>query len=417
MRTLVVALGSAGDVHPLVGIALELQRRGHEVTLLTNGFFESFVRRVGLDFHSIGRGEDYESATRDPDLWSPLKGMGVVWRKVFAPAIRPTYDFIRGIARSGMPTVVASPWAFGARLARETLRIPLIVTYLQPAMLRTHHGPQEIAGVKIPVSFSATLRSWLWWAIDRLYLDRLFGPALNGFRRELGLKPVGNILGRWIHSPDQGIGLFPDWYAPPQPDWPEHLALAGFPLFDDGISQDMSAELAGFLAEGDSPIVFAPGSAMEHAAKFFEASVEACLALGRRAIFLTAYRGQVPARLPPAIRHFDYLPFSRLLPHAAALVYHGGIGSCAQAMKAGVPHLIMPMAHDQFDNAARVEALGLGFSVRRDRYVKRIVVEKLQRLLDSESVKMRCREVAGKFKTGGALTEICDLVETAAYRP
>jgi len=87
------------------------------------------------------------------------------------------------------------------------------------------------------------------------------------------------------------------------------------------------------------------------------------------------------------------------------------------AMKAGVPHLIMPMAHDQFDNAARVEALGLGFSVRRDQYVKRIVIDRLQWLLDSESVKARCREVADKFKTSGALTEICDLVEAAAFTP
>jgi rhamnosyltransferase subunit B len=261
----------------------------------------------------------------------------------------------------------------------------------------------------------AEVRGWLWRTIDALYLDRLFGPALNQFRRELGLGPVNEILGRWIHSPNRGIALFPDWFAEPQPDWPKQLAITGFPLFDEGSLRELPAELEKFLAEGDHPVVFTPGSAMEHAAEFFRVSLEACLALRRRAIFLTPYRDQLPPRLPPAIRHFDYVPFSRLLPYVAALVHHGGIGTCAQAMKAGIPHLIMPMAHDQFSNAFRVEALGLGFSVRRSRYVKSVVIDKLGNLLNAESIKLRCREVAELFGRKSPISEICDLVESAAY--
>ena len=113
-------------------------------------------------------------------------------------------------------------------------------------------------------------------------------------------------------------------------------------------------------AAGEPPIVFTPGSAMYHGQDFFRASVEACKQLNRRGILLTRHAEQIPADLPATIRHFSYAPFSLLLPRAAALVHHGGIGTSAQAMAAGCRQLITPFAHDQFDNADRLRRLGEG---------------------------------------------------------
>jgi len=416
MRLLLVALGSFGDVHPFVGVGLALKRRGHDVTILTNGYFESLVRRADLDFHPIGRAEGYERATCDPDLWHAMKGFQVVWRSVFEPAIRPTYDFIGKAVASKRCIVVASPWAFGARLAQETTGVPLVTAYLQPATLRTCHGELEIAGLKIPAWLPVSCRTLLWKAVDWLVADRLYCPKLNALRRELGLKPVSNILGKWIHSPRCGVTLFPDWFASAQPDWPRQVAMAGFPLFDEASLRGGSAELEKFLTEGDRPIVFTLGSAMRQAKWFFHVSLEVCRAMDRRAIFLTPYADQIPGDLPPTIRHFEYVPFSMLLDRAAALVHHGGIGTCAQAMRAGVPQLILPLAHDQFDNASRVQALGLGFSVR-SRDLKSILAETLSRLIDTESVRARCREVAARFVAANPLSDICDLIEGCAVPP
>jgi UDP:flavonoid glycosyltransferase YjiC (YdhE family) len=87
--------------------------------------------------------------------------------------------------------------------------------------------------------------------------------------------------------------------------------------------------------------------------------VDACRRLGRRGLLLSRYRDQLPADLPPGVRHFDYVPLSRVLPRAAALVSHGGIGTLSQALAAGIPQLIMPLGFDQFDNAARLGRLGV----------------------------------------------------------
>src|SRR5439155_17651208 len=85
--------------------------------------------------------------------------------------------------------------------------------------------------------------------------------------------------------------------------------------------------------------------------------------LGRRALLLTRFRELLPASLPSHARHFDYAPFSRVLPQATALVHHGGIGTTAQAFATGVPQLVVPFAFDQPDTAARVRRLGVGSSI------------------------------------------------------
>ena len=113
------------------------------------------------------------------------------------------------------------------------------------------------------------------WCIG-LVVDQLLGPEVNGFRRELGLPPVKRIFDRWIHSPTLAIGMFPNWFAPPQPDWIPQIRLAGFPLYDEHDVTQLSPEVESFLGAGSPPIAFTPGSAMTFGHEFFRAAVEAC---------------------------------------------------------------------------------------------------------------------------------------------
>ena len=153
---------------------------------------------------------------------------------------------------------------------------------------------------------------------------------LNRFCRELNLPPARRIFSYWLHTTDLIVGLFPDWFGPPQPDWPTNVRLAGFPLWDSDVDAQLSGDVREFLAAGVPPIAFSPGSANREAQSFFAAAVEACQRLGRRGILLTKYGEQLPAKLPETVRHFGFVPLSKLLPHTAALVHHGGIGTCAK---------------------------------------------------------------------------------------
>jgi UDP:flavonoid glycosyltransferase YjiC (YdhE family) len=173
----------------------------------------------------------------------------------------------------------------------------------------------------------------------------------------------------------------------------------------------MPAEVERFLDAGDPPIIFTPGSGNLHGRAFFEASVEACERLGRRGLLLTRFAEQVPQSLPKTIRYFDFIPFSQVLPRSAALVHHGGIGTCAQGLAAGVPQLVMPMSFDQPDNAARLRRLGVATALSPRHYRGPAVAQALAELLGSLAVAARCREVARRFHGARPLDETCRLIE------
>jgi UDP:flavonoid glycosyltransferase YjiC (YdhE family) len=207
--------------------------------------------------------------------------------------------------------------------------------------------------------------------------------------------------------------MFPEWFAPRQPDWPKQTVLTGFPLFDERGHAELPGELQNFLNDkpDDPPIAFTPGSAMFFGHGFFQAAAEACRMIGRRGILLTRHSEQVSASLPPGVIHVPYAPFSELLPRAAALVHHGGIGTTAQGLAAGVPQLIMAMSHDQFDNALRVKRLNAGDSIKRRAFRAAHVAEKLKRLLEDPIIRQGCRDVAARFEGVDALAQTCDVLE------
>jgi len=411
MTAIVIGLGSAGDVHPNVGLALALQRRGHRVLFVAGSVFRSLAERTGLEFIGLGTEEEYYEAVRDPDLWHPIRAFSVVARRLILPWMRPLYEIIVKHAERGRTVVAAPGTAFGARNAQEKLGVPLATVHLQPLMLRSTVEPGCFGFPDIIGSLPRPLRGLYLRAADRFLVDRLLAPETNSFRAELGLSPVSRFFDRWFHSPQLIIGFFPEWFAPPPPDWPANVRLTGFPLWDESELRQLSPELEDFLEAGDPPLVFTAGSAMAQGKDFFRVSVEVCHRSGRRGLLLTQFPEQLPPRLRDGVRHFDYLPFSVVLPRAAAFVHHGGIGTTAQALAAGVPQLVVPLAHDQPDNAVRVRRLGVGDFILPKAYQAPTVSKSLNRLLGSSAVIESCRRRAADVAASAALEQACRLIE------
>jgi rhamnosyltransferase subunit B len=301
---------------------------------------------------------------------------------------------------------IGSCLGFGALLAREKHGIPLVTVDLQPAVLWSDIEPPRIPGLFGPKWLQRLMyRTGVKYVIDPAIL-----PSLNEYRRELGLGPIASVP-PWWHSPDCIACLFPEWYGPPQADWPPNIMQTDFPLWDAQADEPLSAEVQAFLAAGDRPLAFTPGSANIFGGDFFRAAVEACERLGRRGILLTRFPEQVPANLPASVRHFDYVPLTPLLPRCAALVHHGGIGTAAQAMAAGIPQLIMALAHDQYDNAARIQKLGIGDWTTPTWFCGPRVARMLERLLASAAVRAACRTVADRLQTRDGLPQMAEAIE------
>ena len=410
LRVLIYPMGSAGDVHPFIGVGKALQARGHEVFIITSGFFEELVVKAGLEFRGVGTKEDFERVQDDPNLWHPKKAFETLVKKALNHSYGPILEHARELNKPGETVMLAGSLAFGARNARELLDIPLATVHLAPCLFLSRYRQPMLHGAPIPQWAPGFLKAFQWWGGGKV-ADKHVLPELNRFRRELGLPPARNIIRSWWHSPDRVIGLFPDWFGPPQPDWPEQTRLTGFPMFDEKGMHELPAEVEDFLNQGDPPVVFTPGSAMAHGQEFFGEGVKALQMLGRRGMLLSRFPETIPTGLPGTIKHFTYVPFSEVLPRAGALVYHGGVGTCAQALAAGVPHLIYHMAHDQLDNLSRMHDLGVGDGLAPKKFRAKRIADMLDRLLNDSTLKARANEIAARFDTAKWMQQTCELVE------
>ncbi|MBU6237399.1 MAG: glycosyltransferase [Planctomycetes bacterium] len=414
MKALLIPLGSHGDVHPLIGVGLELRSRGHEVTVISNVYFETLVRSQGLDFIGLQSFRELSEFFQHPDIFHPTRGWKITGRWATLDPMREVYETIARLYVPGETVVMAAYSAFGARIAQEHLGVPLATVVLEPDKLRSLHQTALMPRPLVLDDWVPQLaKRWQLGILDRFFIDRFVGPATNAFRAELGLPPVRRFLAEWCLSPDRVIGFFPEWFAPYQPDWPPQTVLTGFPLWDPDFAPEDFREVFEFLDSGDDPpIVFAPGTPMQHAHHFFSAASESCAALGRRGMLLTKYPQQLPTRLPAGVQHFSYVPFQAVLPRAAALVYHGGISSIGRVLATGIPQVLMPMAYNQPDDARRLKRLGVADVLPPNQFRGPRLTRVLGRLLDSQQVAARCRQLAGKFGGCHPVGQISDLLET-----
>ena len=410
-HVILCALGSSGDVHPFVGLGRALRQRGYRVTVVTAGYFRGLVEQAGLEFVDPLPQLDFREMIRNPRIWHPLHGTKTIIDLAIRPLLEPVYRAIVAHQTPGHTLVCGSSLAFGARVAQEAEGIPLVSVHLSPMLFRS-----EYEGPTLPVLLVHRGPAWFrrvqWQLIDGIS-DRAICPWLNRFRGRFGLPPVRGVFREWMHSPLRLIAMFPEWFAPSQPDWPLQTQLTGFPLYSEEGVVEPAADVVRFIEAGPPPLVFTPGSANVYGRDFFRAAVDACQRLGRRGLLLTRFPEQIPEGLPATVRHVDFVPFRWLLARSSLLVHHGGIGSMSQALAAGVPQVIMPMGFDQCDNAARVARLGVGNALPPKRFRGPALADMMQGLLTDSVVASRCRGVADRLADADGLERACDQIEEA----
>ena len=408
-HAVLITTGSAGDLFPFLKLGLGLRQRGHAVTVVTLAQHEPYVRQAGLDFHGV---PGDPAALEDPDLWHPTRGFGVVWRHT-RPGMAAARAFVASLPANEQVGLVVHPLAVPEADLCRAVRpgMAIVSVWLAPSNLRTIYDPMTLGPLTVPRWVPAFARRWLWRAAGA-QINAVALAGVNAARSEQGMTPVRSMIDHLFGVADLSVMLFPDWFAASQPDWPPPLRMADFPLFDPAaaVTPVLAPALAAFLAAGPAPLVVTHGTGNVQAAAFFANALEAARRLGQRVILLTPQRSQVPATLPEWAFWQDYCAFGQLLPHVAALVHHGGIGTTAEALRAGTPQLIVALAYDQFDNGARVAALDAGRTMRASHCSPTHLTTQLRALLESASVRASCATVKARFGNASAFDSALDAV-------
>jgi len=378
MRKIVlVTMGSLGDLHPFIAIGLALQRRRFRVVLGVPEDQLAKTRAAGLEAHAVVGGFEAIRArlglSEQDAARRIMSDQGYLMDEVLMPWLTTSAAALDALVEDAV-AIVGSLFVFAAPIIAETRRIPLVNVVLQPMTVFSAFAPPRTPMFRM-MAHAPTGAVGRWWnrrvyGAMRTVLRHRYGARIDALRAAHGLGPSDRAL--LVDTPPGTaltLGCFSPTFAPPQPDAPRELAVIGFPMFDSdgGGAEALDPGLKAFLAAGPPPLVFTLGSfAVLAPGDFYAAAVDAARALGLRAVLLTG--DAVVERSGADIHVARYVPHSLLFPRARVVVHHGGMGSTGQALRAGVPQLIVPHMGDQHDNGHRVAALGVGAVLEAKRF-------------------------------------------------
>ena len=404
-------VGSLGDLHPCLALALELKRRGHSVTIATIEYYRSKVESLGIGFLPVRPDMDPTDREMIRQCEDLKRGPEILFRKIVLPHLRETYQDLLEAA-AGADLMVAGELNYAAPLVAEKLGLRWVSAILSPASFFSAHDPSVI--VNVPWLIHVRKAGWrAYRAVFNLGRrgTRHWWDPVRKLRRDEGLRPDCDPLFRDKFSPDLVLAMFSPLLARSQPDWPRPTRQTGFVFFDQQKSnEEADRKLAEFLAIPDPPIVFTQGSTAVHSpGDFYEVSAEAARKLGWRALLVGT--DAVPGVPSPGILALPYAPYSQVFRSAAVIVHQGGSGTTGQALYAGRPQLIVPFGWDQPDNAMRVERLGVGIHLPRSAYSVNSATAALERLLTEKQFSERAAQVGEQVRAEAGLTSACDAIE------
>jgi len=409
MQVLITAIGSSGDILPYLPIGRELIRRGHQVAMLANPYFEKAVRTAGLGFRRLGRTEDllrdFRRIGRVGSIGSPLR-----FAEWVIGQVPLTVQEVRSAIHDLRPDVIVRHKTHvGVQWTCREARIQCVVGAVAPAAWLSLHDRAE--SIPLPRAFSR-LGFIMARQVLRGFLEIPWERRLTRLRSRLGFRPGKRLLWDELTGGDCQLGIWSRSFRPPMPDDPKPAVITGFSFQDP--PQDARDELESFLDRGDPPIIFTLGASGVHARlaeRFHACAVETCRRLGRRGVILTGNQGKTGGHIHDSILVLAYAPHARVFSRASLVVCHAGIGTMAEALRAGLPMVTVPLLFDQPDAAWRARRLGVAEVVPPSRLTPARLVRATRRALEDSTLRRRAAEIRAIMRTENGPVAAADAIE------
>jgi vancomycin aglycone glucosyltransferase len=396
MRVLLSSIGSRGDVQPILALALELRRLGHQGVLLVAPNFKSWVESFGVECIPIGPDvKKYSTRFAQKSMPKPTKEQ---MRQLAQHTVRDQFKTTQEAARGCDLVVAGGALQTAARSVGEALKIPYLYAAYCPVTLPSpDHPPPKLRARFRPQSLPG-LGNRLLWKLDERSWDGFFLEAVNEQRLALGLVPVEHVRD-YVSTDRPWLAADPVLGPPASYSSLLHVTQTGAWLLTD--STPLPDAVEAFLAAGEPPVYFGFGS-MAAAAHAGPLLVETARALGRRAIISQGW-----AELGLGDGRGDCISIGdcnheRLFGRVAAIVHHGGAGTTVAAARSGKPQAVVPHNYDQYYWARRVAKLGIGVRGPQAKELTAGALTKALRECLRTAVGSMAQSVAGRVELNGA---------------
>ncbi|MEJ2146320.1 MAG: glycosyltransferase [Acidobacteriota bacterium] len=421
MRTLILTLGTRGDVQPYVALGKGLSAAGHSVTICTCTPFETLVTSHGLgyafmndDLIQFMHSDDGKMAMeRTGNWWQALRTGMKLLPKVGAMQRRQIHDLWESTKAVDPDLILFHPKALGASDFAERLNVPCVFAFYLPMYVPTG----DFSAMGIPDLKLGRRYNRLTYRVIDLATRSATGKYAREWRREHGLpsKRRGRFLERTNGDPIPALHAYSPSVIPRPSDWPETADVTGYWFLDRNDGWRPDADLEAFLSSGEPPVYFGFGSIFgRDPAGLTRVILDAIRKTGSRAIIARGWGGLDPESfdLPGTVLKIDSAPHDWLFPRVSAVVHHGGCGTTAAGLRAGRPTLVCPLFGDQPFWGRKIQSLGAGPApIPQKRLTVESLSSALHELTTDASIRAKADSLGQKIRSEDGVANAVDFID------
>lgn len=348
--------GTWGDIRPHVVLGTALQKVGHDVQVIASPGYEQWVRNRGLGFYPLTT--DVNTFAREN---AALMGKGLFSQlQTLRTRIAPIFTQMGlEVMQATRDSDVLVTVEFGASLLLDVIKAnKLKPIFINPAPINPTRESNTVLPAR-PGWFP--FEGWynrLGYSVLRQSGWRALAGGRTPLANQLGLPKSGYKDFRAVVDTAPALTTISRHVFQRPADWGDQWQVTGF-LFDDDPDWSPPQDLVDFLAAGEAPVYIGFGSMPDANPETTTRTIlDAVRRAGKRAIILTGWAGLGANDVPDDVYMLKYAPHSWLFPQMAAVVHHGGSGTTASGMRAGVPSVVVPHTGDQGFWGRRVNRIG-----------------------------------------------------------
>lgn len=414
-RIVITTLGSSGDLHPYLALALGLRARGHHVHFASEAAHGAQLAALGFAFTPLTGDPELILAPYGHQLFesgNPLASVRALFDSYIVPTLRPRIEELRPLVAEA-DFFVSSAQQMASHIVAELTGTPWASVPLTPLVLPS----AAIESVTLPPLPLRQAVGRAAFTVSGLLVRRIVDDPINAVRREYGLPPLHDIIADGALSHRLTAVATSPAFVPRPDDWPVWAKMTGFLFWDTPGDWTEPEALTDFF-NGTLPVVaISTGSMAAYVPhffdRFFRVGLHVIWSAGARALVIGAPLGALPDPLPDWVCAVPYAPFSHVYPRCGAVIHHGGIGTTAQGLRAGVPQLIVPWGVDQFFHGAQVARLGAGRWMTRRAFTPNHATSALRALLTVPRYRHAAQAIATQIAGEDGVNALCDAIEAA----
>jgi len=358
---------TGGDVFPFIVLGSILTKHNHHVTILTHCYYKEVAQQHGLDFIAIDSPAEFDEMNNDLHMLAdPIKDTQatIEFNKKHHGISRLICEYkkIKSCCKTKDTVIIGRHRSsISAMLAAEKLELPFASVVLAPNYLDHMELHNQVFGAQMI-------------------------EEINKARVSLQLQPISDWKS-WLYSPKKIFGVWPEWFAQPENDWPSSVVPIGFMSKKNVYSNEFGEEINSLLRSNEKVILITAGTSKMINPDFFKVATAACSQAGYNGILVVNHDGLVPETLQKGITRVKKVNLSCLMTKVDAIIHHGGIGTLSEAVLAGIPQIILPHLTDGPDNAFRLQKLGIAKLFPILRWNAKDIAVTLQEMLQQKSYK------------------------------